>query len=136
MIFYVFWQINSLSCRCLADVITLSRPSIYLPVVFSKAPFLVLCFSSCTLPPQHSHLLPFTQPSPLCRRHPTVFLILPAKLRPKQCPPTKFSSANLFPDNCQSVSQSINQSINHHLLRRPSPIQCSGRLTIQVLSSS
>jgi len=61
-----------------SDLITLSSPSIPPAVVFPKAPFSVLCFSPCTLPPQYSHLLPFPEPSPLCRRHPTLSLILPA----------------------------------------------------------
>ena len=74
-----------------------------------KALFLVLCFSSCTLPPQHSHLLPFPQPSPLCRRHPTVFLILPAQLRLKHQPPAKCTSAILYLDNCQSPNSQLLQ---------------------------
>ena len=56
-----------------SDVITLSHPSIHAHVAFPKSSFLVFCFSSCTLPPQHSHLLPFPQPSPSRRRHPIVF---------------------------------------------------------------
>ena len=67
-----------------------------------KAPFLVLCFSSCTLPPQHSHLLPFPQPPRLCRRHPTIIFILPVQLRLKHHPLAKCPSANLFLDDCQS----------------------------------
>ena len=33
-----------------SDAITLSHPSIPAPVAYHKAPLLVLCFSSCTLP--------------------------------------------------------------------------------------
>ena len=47
-----------------SDVITLSRPCIPPPAVFPKAPFSVICFSSCTPPPQYSHLLPFPEPPP------------------------------------------------------------------------
>jgi len=42
-----------------SDVITLSCPSIPPPAAYPKYPFSVLCFSSCTLPHQHSHLIPF-----------------------------------------------------------------------------
>jgi len=44
-------------------------------------------------PPQHAHLLPFPQPSPLRRRHPAVFLILPTQLRLKHHPLPKCLSA-------------------------------------------
>ena len=60
-------------------------------------------------PPQHSHLLPFPQPSPLCRRHPAVFLILPAQLRLKHHPPAKCTSANLYLDDCQSPNSQFLQ---------------------------
>jgi len=83
-------------------VIALFCPSIPPPVASPKAPLLVLCFSSCTLPPQHSYLLPFPQPSPLCRRHPTLFLILPAQLWLKHHPPAECFSANFCLDDCQS----------------------------------
>ena len=75
-----------------SDAITLSHPSIPAPVASRKAPFLV---SSCILPPQHSHLLPFPQASPLCRRHPTVFLILP---------PNVDSSINHLQNALQQIS--------------------------------
>jgi len=39
-------------------------------------------------PSQHSHLIPFTQSPPLCRWHPTVFLILPTQLRFMHYPPS------------------------------------------------
>ena len=67
-----------------------------------KALFSVLCLSSCTLPPQHSHLLRFPSPSPLCRRHPTVLLILPTQLRLKYHAPANCPSANLLLADCQS----------------------------------
>jgi len=63
-------------------------------------------------PPRHSHLLPFTQPSPLsslCRRYPTVFLILPAQRRLKHHPPAKCPSSNLFLDDCQSPNSQFLQ---------------------------
>jgi len=56
-----------------SDVTTLSRPCVPPPVVFLNSLFYVLCFSSCTLPPQYSRLLPFLQPPPLCRRDPNCF---------------------------------------------------------------
>jgi len=43
-------------------------------VVFPKAAFSVLCFSSCTLPLLVLSAPPFPQPPPSCRWHPTVFM--------------------------------------------------------------
>ena len=57
-----------------SDAITLSHPSILAPRLHSWSS----AFHHVHYPHQHSHLLPFPQPSPLCRRHPTAFLILPA----------------------------------------------------------
>jgi len=72
-----------------SDVITLSRPCIRLPVVFPKAPFLVLCFSSCTLPPQYSHLLSLPEPPPLCSDDTIVFLVLPPSTSTQELPTYK-----------------------------------------------
>ena len=91
-----------------SDVITLSSPCIIPPVVSPKASFSVLCFTSCTLPPEYSHL-PFPQPPPLCTRHPTVFLISPTQLRLKHYPPIKCLSANLFLDDFQSPNSQFLQ---------------------------
>jgi len=60
-------------------------------------------------PAQYSHLLPFPEPPPLCRRHSTVFPILPAQLRLKHYPPAKCPSANLFLDDCQSLNSQFLQ---------------------------
>jgi len=57
-----------------------------------------LLFTMYTTP---SALSSFPQPSPLCRRHPAVFLILPAQLRLKHHPSAKCPSAYLFLDDCQ-----------------------------------
>ena len=61
----------------LSDVITLFRPCVPPPVAFPKAPFLVPCFSSCTLPlsalsspPFHS-ITTFMQMTPNCFSHST-----------------------------------------------------------------
>jgi len=111
---------TGLSATChlapsVSDVITLFRPCGPPPVVFSKAPFSVLCFSSCPLPPQYSHLLPFPEPPPLCRRHPIVFLILPAQLLLKHYPHATCPSANLLLNDCQSPnSQFFRDSILTH----------------------
>ena len=58
-----------------SDVITLFRPCVPPPVAFPKAPFLVPCFSSCTLPlsalsspPFHS-ITTFMQMTPNCFSH-------------------------------------------------------------------
>jgi len=59
--------------------------------------------------PQHSHLLPFPQPSPLCRRHPTVFLILPAQLQLQHHPSAQCTSANVYLDDCQSPNSQFLQ---------------------------
>ena len=58
-----------------SDAITLSHPSILAPVASPKAPFLVLCFSSCTLPPSALSSPPFPstitfmQTTPSCFSH-------------------------------------------------------------------
>jgi len=58
-----------------SDTITLSHPSIPAPVASPKAPFLVLCFSSCTLPPSALSSPPFPstvtfmQTTPNCFSH-------------------------------------------------------------------
>jgi len=61
----------------MSDVITLFRPCVPPPVVFPKVPFLVPCFSSCTLPlsalsspPFHS-ITTFMQMTPNCFSHST-----------------------------------------------------------------
>jgi len=136
--------LSSRSFRVRCSIITLSRHCIPLPVVFPKAPFLVLCFSSCTPPPQYSHLFHFPQPPPLWRRHPTVFLILPARLRLKHYPPTKCPSANLFLDDCQFPnSQFIQYWILTHLTQKKqlnkiynSSLNTTGTLPATLASSS
>jgi len=75
----------------------------------NPTPFSVLCFLSCTLPPSVLTSSPFPEPPPLCRWHPTVFLILPDKLSLKHYSPTKFPSANLFLDDCQSPNSQFLQ---------------------------
>jgi len=99
-----------------SDVITLSRPCIPPLVVFPKPPLSVLCFLLCTLPPKDSHLLPFPEPPPLCRRHPTVFFILPSQLRLERHSPTKCPSANLFLDDSQCPISQFPQKLNSYSL--------------------
>jgi len=58
-------------------------------------------------PSQYSHL-PFSEPPPLCRRHPTIFLILPAQLRLKHCQKMPFNKslpeARVFKEfNCKRL---------------------------------
>ena len=70
-----------------SDVITLFRPCVPPRVVFPKAPFLVPCFSSCTLPlsalssPRFHSITTFMQMTPNCfshSTHPTSIHALPA----------------------------------------------------------
>jgi len=124
--------LNWFECRTchlapsMSDAITLSYPSIPAPVASPKAPFLVLCFSSCTLPlpPQHFHLLPFHQPSPLCRRHPTVFLILPTKLRLKHQPPAKCCKGLIILVYFACRSRNITAVVPHFFLSSGSTAYC------------
>ena len=59
------------------NVITTSFPCILPLVVYPKALF---SFSSCTLPPQYSDLVPFPQPPSLCRWDSALLLFPPTQL--------------------------------------------------------
>ena len=61
-----------------------------------------------TLPPQYSHLLSFPEPLSLCRRHPTIFLILPAQLQLKHY---QLQNANQQISSCMTANPlTINSS--------------------------
>ena len=66
-------QLHGLSLTChiapsVSDVINTFSSLYTSSCGVPKAPFSVLCFSSCTLSPQYSHLLPFPERPFLCRR--------------------------------------------------------------------
>ena len=90
-----------------SDVITLFRPTPS-PVASPKAPFSVLCFLSCTLPPSALSSPPFLltitfmQTTPNCSH-------LTGHLRLKHHPPAKCRSSNPFLDDCQSSNSQFLQ---------------------------
>ena len=82
-----------------SDVITLSHCCISPPAVFQKAPFSVLCFSSCTLPPS-TLISSFPRTTTFMQMTP-VFPYLRVQLRLKHYSPRKCHAADLFLDYCQ-----------------------------------
>jgi len=62
-------------------LITLSRLPIPPTCGVSQGSVLGLLLFIMYTPRQYSYLFPFLEPPPLCRQHPTVFLILPTQLR-------------------------------------------------------
>jgi len=67
---------SSLTCHLtpsVSDVITLSSPCIHPPVVFCRAPFFVLCFSSCTPPPSVLASPPFPSTTTFMQMTPNCF---------------------------------------------------------------
>jgi len=102
---------RSFGVRCNNTLSSLCTYSCGVPRLRSRSP----AFHRVHYPSQYSHLFNFTESPPLCRRQPTVVVILPTQLRFMHYPPSECPSAYLFQDDCQSPnSQLLQDSILTH----------------------
>ena len=78
-----------------------------------KAPFSVLCFLSCTLPPSALSSPPFPLTITFMLTTPNCSSHLPGQLRLKHHPPAECHSSNLFLADCQSPNSQFLQNLTH-----------------------